>query len=50
METKNKIGDIIRDDELINDYEFEMRIYLTGLIEGIKEFSGKESLIFSGVY
>ncbi len=48
MNGENNMIDTIRDDELINDYEFGKRIYLTGLIEDMQDFSGKKSLIFSG--
>ena len=49
METNDKIKEIILDDVLINDYEFGVRIYLKGLGEYMQEFSGRRSLIFSGV-
>jgi hypothetical protein len=42
--------EIILDDELINDYEFGRKIYMTFLIEDMNEFSVKRSLIFSGVF
>lgn len=48
MDTNDKMKEIILDDELINDYQFGARIYLTGLVEDLKEFSEAKSLIFSG--
>ncbi len=50
MKRNDKMKEVILDDELINDYEFGVRVYLVGLVEDIQEFSGKKSLIFSGVF
>ena len=46
MQRDHIMKEIILDDELINDYEFGMRVYLTGIIEDMQDFSGKQSLIF----
>lgn len=49
MNDKDNMTKILLDDELINDYEFGMRVYLTGLIEDMQGFSGENALIFSGI-
>ena len=50
MKGKDNMTNILLDDELINDYEFGMRVYLTGIIGDIQDFSMGKSLIFSGVF
>ncbi|MBN2524092.1 MAG: hypothetical protein JXB24_12535 [Bacteroidales bacterium] len=39
MERKDNIIEIICYDELINDYEFGLRIYLTGRIRDVQDYS-----------
>jgi len=50
MEKKDNVTEIIRDDELINDYVFGLRIYLTGRKGDLQDYSDKKYLIFSGVF
>lgn len=47
MQRDDIMQEIILDDELINDYEFGRKIYMTFLVKDMNEFSVKRSLIFS---
>lgn len=44
------IDNIIRDDELINDFEFGTRIFRAALSEDTYTYSSKKLLIYSGAY
>ena len=50
MIKENKImSDIILDEGLINDFEFESRIYEAGLLEDFQNYLGKKRLIYSSL-
>jgi hypothetical protein len=42
------IDTIIRDDELVNDFEFGIRISRAVFIEDIRHYAAKKMLIYSG--
>ena len=44
------IDNIIRDDELVNDFEFGTRIFRAVLSEDISNYSSKRLLIYSGAH
>jgi hypothetical protein len=44
---EQEIHNIIRDDELVSDFEFGLRIF--GLIEEVRLYSSKQMLIYSGM-
>jgi hypothetical protein len=46
----DKLTAIICDDEMINDYEFGRRIYLSEQIEDMDNFSYAKSMNFSMVF
>jgi hypothetical protein len=51
MKTENKnMSEIIQDEGLINDFEFETRIYEAGLLEDFQSYIGKKRLIYSHMF
>lgn len=51
MKTENKnISDIIQDEGLIHDFEFELRMYEAGLLEDFQSYLGKKRLIYSHMF
>jgi hypothetical protein len=47
---KKDFGDIIRDDELVSDFEFRNRILIATLIEDARELPGEKWMIYSGIF
>jgi hypothetical protein len=51
MINENKImSDIILDEGLVNDFEFESRIYEAGFLEDFQNYLGKKRLIYSALH
>lgn len=44
------MNELILDDELISDYEFELRMHDITLTGRVEDFNEKKSLIYSGVF
>jgi hypothetical protein len=47
---KEDFNDIIRDDELVSDFEFGSRIRFATLLEDVRNFPEKKGLIYSGIF
>lgn len=47
---ESKMNELILDDGLISDYEFELRMYDIGFQEQPENFHGRKALIYSGLY
>ena len=51
MRNQNKkMTDIILDEGLIHDFEFESRIYKAGSLEDFQSYLGKKKLINSNIF
>ena len=45
---ESKMNELILDDGLISDYEFELRMHCISIREQPEDFRGKQALIYSG--
>jgi len=50
MKDEKNMTEIIRDEGLIHDFEFESRLYEIGLLEDFQSYLGKKRLIYSCMY